>query len=618
LEVLAQFGAARTRIWYGEETEHAAGEGGGLADAVERLGVQTLGGLLHVRPDVSALELSDPDVSLRVERAGESATLTVTWSSGASFSETVDVGPVAGLEGHAGPWFRPDPATLVHDVGEVLRAGKAVFAVDSGDGVRLYTGGKAGAGPGAAPLLGHLPTASALGPKWLRDRMGVKACYVAGAMAGGIASAELVIAMGRAGYLGFYGAGGLGLTQVEADIKRIKSALGAKPAGFNLLHNPVEPAMEMATVDLYLANDCRFVSASAFMNLTPAIVKYRFSGAHREGDQVVCPNRVFAKVSRTEVAKHFLAPPPADLLAKLVESGGLTADEAALAATLPVADAITCEADSGGHTDRRPLTVLVPMIKRQRDALAQTHDYAAQGVRVAIGAAGGLGTPESVVAAQALGADYVLTGSINQATPEAGTSDVAKAMLLEAGMADVGEGPAPDMFELGAHVQVLSRGTMYARRGKRLYDLYKAHGSWEEVPDKERAKVEKQILARPFDEIWSECESYWGQRDPSQIKRANTNGRHKMALVFRWYLGMTSRWARLGETKRKRDFQIWCGPSMGAFNEWVAGTRLEPLAARKVVDIADAMLACSQQIRRANALAAQGVELPASAWQARP
>jgi trans-AT polyketide synthase, acyltransferase and oxidoreductase domains len=49
-----------------------------------------------------------------------------------------------------------------------------------------------------------------------------------------------------------------------------------------------------------------------------------------------------------------------------------------------------------------------------------------------------------------------------------------------------------------------------------------------------------------------------------------------MALVFRWYLGQSSRWANAGEPTRKLDYQVWRGPSMGAFNEWVKGSCLEP------------------------------------------
>jgi PfaD family protein len=280
-----------------------------------------------------------------------------------------------------------------------------------------------------------------------------------------------------------------------------------------------------------------------------------------------------------------------------------------------MADGITCEADSGGHTDGRPLSVILPVIKGLRDRLARSNSVS--GVRVAIGAAGGLGCPASIAAAFEMGADYVLTGSVNQCSPEAGTSDLAKSMLLQAGLADVDSGAAPDMFEMGAHVQVLSRGSMYAKRSGRLFDLYKRYGAWEEIPEKDQQRVEKQMLCRPFSEVWADTESYWADRDPKQVERAMTDGRHKMALVFRWYLGMSSRWARMGDASRKKDFQIWCGAAMGAFNDWVAGTSMEPLASRGVVEMADALLQGASVVHRARRLASQGVNLPegTDSWQ---
>lgn len=612
MKVLQQYGAARTRVEYPDEAEEHEDVGGGLTEAVARLGVAPLAGVLHSRPDILALELSDPEVCLRLVRNGVGAELVVEWDSGESFTERVEIDPSPDLGGATGPLFRPEAASRVHDVVEGLRNGKPLFAVDSGDGVRWYQGGSWGEGAGAAPLRAWVEEDRPLGPASFRERFGVKANYVAGAMAGGISSPALVIAMARAGYLAFYGSGGLPLAKVREDVQSIREALASKPCGFNLLHNPVEPEVEEATVDLYLEKGCRFVSASAFMNLTPAVVRYRYDGIHEAGGEVICPNRVFAKVSRTEVAEHFLRPAPRKLLEGLVADGALTVAQAALAAKVPMADAVTAEADSGGHTDRRALSVLVPLLRELRDRLA------VPGWRVAIGAAGGLGTPQAVHAAFQLGADYVLTGSVNQASIEAGTSDVAKRMLLEASMADVASGPAPDMFELGAHVQVLSRGTMYARRGDQLYRIYKDFPGWPEVPEKTRAKVEKQILGRPFGAIWQECRRYWGERDERQVQRAESDGRHKMALVFRWYLGMASRWARTGDEDRKRDFQIWCGPAMGAFNAWVVGTRLQPLEARKVVAIAEALLAGAGLLARAHRLQVQGVELPDYVFQARP
>jgi hypothetical protein len=91
-----------------------------------------------------------------------------------------------------------------------------------------------------------------------------------------------------------------------------------------------------------------------------------------------------------------------------------------------------------------------------------------------------------------------------------------------------------------------------------------------------------------------------------------------MALVFRWYLGMSSRWAKMGDAERKSDFQIWCGPSMGLFNRWVAGTWLEPVAARDVSLIGLALLRSAAVLLRAEQLAQQGMRLPALSTLAEP
>jgi hypothetical protein len=83
-----------------------------------------------------------------------------------------------------------------------------------------------------------------------------------------------------------------------------------------------------------------------------------------------------------------------------------------------------------------------------------------------------------------------------------------------------------------------------------------------------------------------------------------------MALVFRWYLGQSSQWANMGEPSRKIDYQIWCGPAMAAFNDWVRGSLLEPPENRQVVTIAINILFGAAVLMRARLLAIQGVALP--------
>lgn len=465
-------------------------------------------------------------------------------------------------------------------------------------------------------VLGTLPP---LYPEWLGGRTfceahGVRFPYVAGEMANGIATTSMVAAMARSRMLGFFGAGGLAYADVERAVHGLARELeGRANWGVNLLHSPTEPALETRVAELLVRCRVPRISASAFMDLTPAVVWCAARGLRRGPDgDVVRPTRILAKVSRPEVAERFLSPAPAAVLDALVAEGRLTREEADLAARVPVAEDLTVEADSGGHTDNRPLSVLLPRIAALRDALGRRYGYRGP---VGIGAAGGLGTPGAVAAAFALGASYVVTGSVNQTAVEAGLSDEAKAMLCEADIADVAMAPAADMFELGVRLQVLSRGTMFARRAGRLYAAYRDHASLEEIPAALRSALEREVLRASFDEVWQRTRAFWERRDPAETARAEADPKHRMALVFRWYLGSSSRWAITGETARRTDYQIWCGPSMGAFNQWVAGTPLAAPAHRTVVGIALHLLEGAAVLTRAHQLRTYGVPLPSDAFR---
>lgn len=521
-------------------------------------------------------------------------------------------------------WSRPNtpPRSGRAEVHAALQRLDVPFGVVIRDGEpAVVTDGESSLfGPmptGAYPLAAWIPafTPDQLGDPGFQATYGVRANYVAGAMANGIASEELVIAMARGGLIGFFGAAGLSTPRIAAALDRIQAEVGDLAYGVNLIHSPNEPKQEEETVDLLLARGVTAVSASAYMRLTPAVVRYRAKGLREVDGKVVATNHVLAKVSREEVALHFLNPAPAKMLDALVAEGKLTADEARLARQIPMADDITAEADSGGHTDNRPLPVLLPLLLALRDRVA-----AETGVRCRVGAAGGLGSPDAVAAAFAMGADYVVTGTVNQACVEAGTSPMVKTMLADAAAHDIGMAPASDMFEGGVQVQVLKRGTLFAMRGNKLYELYRDYASLEDIPADELARIEKTVLRRSVGEVWAECERFFAERDPVQLDKAAKDPRHKMALVFRWYLGLGSRWAIAGDETRRQDAQVWCGPAIGSFNAWTRGTFLAAPEARRVVVVAANLLAGAAALTRARWLQNQGIDAGPEAlrWIPRP
>jgi PfaD family protein len=446
-----------------------------------------------------------------------------------------------------------------------------------------------------------------LGSAGFRRTYGTRYAYFAGAMANAIASEALVIALGKAGFMGVFGAAGCLPERVEAAIRRIQAELPDGPYAFNLIHSPYEPLLESGSCGLYLKYGVKAVEASAFLDLTSHIVYYRAAGLSLDaaGNPLV-GNHVIAKVSRSEVAEKFMRPAPERLLSALVAQDRITPLQAELALKVPMADDITVEADSAGHTDNRPLVVLLPTILALRDRLYRDGQIP---VKVRVGAGGGISTPAAALAAFAMGADYVVTGSINQACVEAGASEHTRKLLSQADMADTAMAPASDMFEMGVSLQVLKRGTMFAMRAQRLYELYRQYPSLDAIPPAERERLEKQVFRHSLEHIWQETINYFMRRSPATIEEANRDPKKKMALVFRWYLGLSSHWSNSGEKGREMDYQIWAGPAMGAFNSWVKGTYLDDFRERHVVDVAHFIMYGAALTERLNQLRRLGCDI---------
>jgi trans-AT polyketide synthase/acyltransferase/oxidoreductase domain-containing protein len=525
----------------------------------------------------------------------------------------------------ASGWWQPSrnlPDTSQQGLCEALyRAARPIFIVNfngqpavSQDGT-ITIGHRKPTASDLLPLIGYAP---ALHPKDLGDpefkkSHSLRYAYIAGAMANGITSVEMVQEAGRNGMIGFFGAAGLLPAEIETAITRLQDSMESRPFGFNLIHSPADPALESATVDLYIRRGINLVSASAYLDLTLPLVYYRVNGIHRDNNaNVVCPNKIIAKVSRVEVARKFFSPPPEKYLKQLLDRGMITAEQAAMASEIPMADDLTAEADSGGHTDNRPALTLLPTMLALRDEVAATYNFRHPG---RVGLAGGIATPEATAAAFAMGAAYVLTGSINQACSESGTSDIVRRMLAEADQADVCMAPAADMFELGVKVQVLKRGTMFPLRAAKLYELYSQHDRYEEIPANQREILERDFFKCSFLEEWQQTKQFFARRDPRQIELAENKPKHKMALVFRSYLGQSSNWANSGDPSRKIDYQIWCGPAMGAFNHWAKGTFLERSENRHTVTIAMNLLFGAAVATRLNWLRHQGISLPRTAFK---
>ncbi|WP_227011314.1 ACP S-malonyltransferase [Alkalilimnicola sp. S0819] len=413
-------------------------------------------------------------------------------------------------------------------------------------------------------------SAEELGSDAFREQFGLRYAYVAGAMYRGIASVELVRRLAGAGLLSFFGAAGLRAPAVEEAILAIKAGVpDDAPWGVNFIAQHNAPQREAELTDLLLRHGVRNIEASAFMEVSPALVHYRAQGLRREGARVIADHRIIAKVSRPDVAAEFLAPAPERIVSRLRESGAIGAEQAQWLSEVPMADALTVESDSGGHTDQGMPFALIPAMLRLRDHWQRRYPRFGP---IHVGAGGGIGSPEAAAAVLMLGADYLVTGSINQCTVEAGTSEAVKDLLAEMNVQDTDYAPSPEMFELGSTVQVLKKGLFFPARANKLVALYRQHGSVDEIEPRLRQQIQERYLKRSFEEVFEEIRANYPEAD---IERAERLPKHRMALLFRRYFSYSTQWALRGELAHKVDFQVHCGPALGSANQWLAGSGME-------------------------------------------
>ncbi|MFF7388047.1 ACP S-malonyltransferase [Streptomyces scabiei] len=419
--------------------------------------------------------------------------------------------------------------------------------------------------------------ADSLGSDAFRRDYGVRLAYAAGGMRQGVSSVALVSRMARAGLLAYFGASGLTAADVAAAVTRIRESVPAgAPFGVNVTHDPFDPRAEADLVDVLIRHDVRFVEAATHVEVTPALVRHRLTGARVSPEGTVhVPRKLLAKVTRPDAARLFLSPPPAPLVRRLVAEGLLTAEEAAAGEHVALADDICAVGDAGDHCDHAGLWALLPALRLLRAEIGGVAEH------VRVGAGGGIGSPESAAACFVLGADFVVTGSVNLCTAESGMSAAAKDLLQHADVHDTAFAPHGDLFELGGRARVLRRGVLFHARAGKLYDLWRNYESWDAVPAAVRSKVERDYLGASFDDVHTRL---GGPADEA------LDPKRRMALVFRWYCAQASTWAVEGTPDRVADYRIPCGPALGACNRWLAHTPLRAWRDRHADEIADRLM----------------------------
>lgn len=441
-------------------------------------------------------------------------------------------------------------------------------------------------------------TGTRLGSAAFKQRYGLDYAYLLGGMNDGISSSELVVQAGKTGCLAFLGAGGMKPAELADAIRHIRRELGnSKSIGVAVTYHPIYPNREEELIDLLLREKIQLVEASSYLTLTPALVKYRLLGLTRAEDgSVRRANRIIAKVSRPDIATLFMLPAPARIVDKLLADRQITAEQAELARLVPVADDLCAAGDSAGPTDQANLISLLPTLLRLKKELSRTF---APVQEMHIGAAGGIGTPEAAAGVFLMGADFILTGSINQCTVESGASPEVKELLEQVNVYDMAYVPSLELFELGGKAQVLKKGLFFSARANKLYELYRNTGSIAQLDSKTKSQLEDKYFGQPMTDVLEVC-----KRGMSAEEKAAVQGdsKQQLAAVFKWYIAKGKASAIAGESANKVNYSIMCGPAMGAFNQWVKGTPLEAWRNRRAGEIAVTMMNGAAQIIKGEVL----------------
>lgn len=411
-----------------------------------------------------------------------------------------------------------------------------------------------------------------LGSQAFKQQLGLDYAYMAGPMNLGIASAEMVVRLAENKMLGFISSALISTEQLKAMIQQVKDHLKQNEAfGVGISYNREFPGQERTILSIVREEKIRVLQLFNYIQMTEAYAEFRIKDLHHAKETNGKPTTVLVKLSRPEIAELFMKPISSNMMEQLLGQQRITIEEAQWARQFPASDGICVEADSGGFTEGKSLLTLLPGIMDIRKNCTRTYQYKSN---IFVGAAGGIGTPYAAFCMFLLDADFIMTGSVNVASVEAGISDCGKEKLLQLDIQDTGYTSAVDFFEFGSRVQVMKKGSLFCAKARRLYELYGQFDSIEEIDDKTKEMLISRYFHKELDIILKEALELRPQE--------YIDDKVKLRLLFQWYLIQTQKYTISGNRENLSDFQIYCSSAMGAFNRYVKGTKLERLDNRRV------------------------------------
>ena len=450
---------------------------------------------------------------------------------------------------------------------------------------------------------------SDLGNKNFQEVHGVKYSYCVAPFEREVCSPKLVAELAQQGILGFCPVEYMDTHQVNETLTKLRSLSNGKPYGVGYKYHPHHPDLEEHMLELFVSADVPRLFLSHYVQATKAMVHYRLTGLTANDKGVPQPkHQLFIRVPHTGLAEYFAQPAPQDLIDALVTEGRLTEEEGLLGSKLPLSQDIIVDGDVSRTGGKQDIVSLFPALRHslRRAKIGRS-------VEVRVGVAGELATPEAINAAFKMGADFVVTGSVNGLTIEAGGSQARKELLAKAKPEDFVSAPSFEYLDADYRVRVTKFGTMFATKANRMEELYRATDSLDGLTHEGLKFLEQKVFQCSLVEAYDKAEPFLRQWWPNLVEQATTSPKVRASLLLKWFLFESNQWAIDGVQGRQMDYQVRGDGAVGSFNLWRENTEFNDISKISVVQLALNLLKGAAVISRMQVLKEHGVPVPKEA-----
>lgn len=213
-----------------------------------------------------------------------------------------------------------------------------------------------------------------------------------------------------------------------------------------------------------------------------------------------------------------------------------------------------------------PINSLLPQVIDKKNFLMKKYGYSKD---IHIGAAGSIGDSVSALDAFLLGADFIMTGSVNQCTAEAEVSKWVKDKLQKVEIQDTEMIPTSHVYEIGMKVQVLKKGVFFVARALKLYEIYNRISKIEDIEPKVLAQIQDKYFGKSIDDIYNEIKN---DLSDTERKRAENESKFKFGLIIYWYYNYCMDCAIKNENSQNLNCLIPVSSAMGRINQFLENT----------------------------------------------